>query len=135
LVVEYELPTVEVVPGAQSYRYVEDDESVVATVRPTAQIKTLYASVIAQLTLLAVAAIVECDSERRVDAVVFNGVVDTVDPQTGQRIRPCLIAVRVTADALSGIDLRDVDASACLERLSATVSGDPAGLVSVRPMM
>ena len=134
LVVEYELPTVDVVPKAKSYRYVKSRETVVEAARPAPQVKALYASVIAQLTLLAVAAIVRCDSERHIDAVVFNGVVDAMDPQSGQPIRPCLIAVRVARDALADINLQDVDPSACLKRLSATVSGNPTDLVSVRPL-
>jgi restriction system protein len=134
LVVDYELPTVEVVPRIKSYRYVKSRERVVATVRAASQTKALYASVIAQLTLLAVAAIVKCDRERHVDAVVFNGVVDVVDSQSGQPIRPCLIAVQVTADALAGIDLSDIDPSACLTRLSATVSDNPTDFVPVRPL-
>jgi restriction system protein len=133
-VVEYELPTVDVVPKAKSYRYVKSRETVVAAARPALQVKALYASVIAQLTLLAVGAIVRCDSERHIDAVVFNGVVDAMDPQSGQPIRPCLIAVRVTRDAFAEINLQDVDPSACLKRLSATVSGNPTDLVPVRPL-
>jgi restriction system protein len=134
LVIEYELPTVHVVPKARSYRYVKSREIVVERTRPTPHVKALYASVIAQLTLLAVAAILEGDSERHIDAVVFNGIVDAVDPQSGQPIRPCLIAVRVTRDALADINLQDVDPSACLKRLSATVSGNPTDLVSVPPL-
>ncbi len=134
LVVEYELPTVDVVPKAKSYRYVKSRETVVEAARPAPQVKALYTSVIAQLTLLAVAAIVRCDSERHIDAVVFNGVVDAMDPQSGQPIRPCLIAVRVARDALADINLQDVDPSACLKRLSATVSGNPTDLISVRPL-
>jgi restriction system protein len=134
VVVEYELPTVEVVPKAKAYRYVKSRATVVEAARPAPQVKALYASVIAQLTLLAVAAIVKCDSERHIDAVVFNGVVAAMDPQSGQPIRPCLIAVRVTRDALADINLQDVDPSACLKRLSATVSGNPTDLVPVRPL-
>jgi restriction system protein len=134
LVVEYELPTVDVVPKAKSYRYVKSRETVVEVARPAPQVKALYASVIAQLTLLAVATILKCDSEHHIDVVVFNGVVDAVDPQSGQPIRPCLIAVRVTRGALADINLQDVDPSACLKRLSATVSGNPTDLVSVRPL-
>lgn len=134
LVVAYDLPTVDVVPKAKSYRYVKSRESVVETARPAPQVKALYASVIAQLTLLAVAAIMECDSARHIDAVIFNGVVDAVEPRSGQPIRPCLIAVRVTRDAYAEIDLREVDPSACLKRLSATVSGNPTEIVSVRPL-
>jgi restriction system protein len=134
LVVEFELPTVDVVPKAKSYRYVKSRETVVETQRPASQVKALYANVIAQLTLLSLAAIVECDSERHIDGVVFNGVVDTLDPHSGQSIRPCLIAVRVTREAFAEINLHDVDPSACLKRLSATVSRNPIECAPVRPL-
>jgi restriction system protein len=135
LVVEYELPTVDVVPKAKAYRYVRSRETVVETARPVAQVKALYASTIRQLTLLSLAAILECDSERHIDVVAFNGVVDAVDPRDGQPIRPCLITVRVTGDSFAEIDLEDADPRACLERLSATVSQNPTELVPVRPLL
>ncbi|BBZ38272.1 hypothetical protein [Mycobacterium conspicuum] len=134
LMLEYELPTVEVVPRVKAYRYDKSRERVVATARPASQRNALYASVIAQLALLAMATITKCDGARHIDTVVFNGVVDAVDPQSGQRIRPCLIAARVTANALAGIDLHDADPSACLRRLSATVSDNPTDLAPVRPL-
>jgi restriction system protein len=135
LVVEYELPTVDVVPKAKSYRYVKSAETVVEVPRPASQRKALYASTIAQLTLLSLAAIVEFDSERHIDAVVFNGVVDTLDPRSGEPTRPCLITVRVTADTFAEINFEHIDPSACLEHLSATVSRNPAALVPVRPLL
>ena len=134
LVVEYGLPTVDVVPKAKSYRYVKSREAVVATARPASQVKALYASTIAQLTLLSLAAVLKLDSERHIDVLAFNGVVEAQNPHSGQSIRPCLIAVRVTRDALAEINLEDADASACLKRLSATVSRDPTQSVPVRPL-
>ena len=135
LVVEYELPTLDVVPKAKSYRYVKSAETVVEVPRPASRRKALYASTIAQLTLLSLAAIVEFDSERHIDAVVFNGVVDTLDPRSGEPTRPCLITVRVTADTFAEINFEHIDPSACLEHLSATVSRSPAALVPVRPLL
>jgi restriction system protein len=134
-VVEYELPTADVVPKATSYRYVKSREVVVEKARPASQVKALYTSVIAQLAILSLAAIWECDSERYIDAVVFNGVVDTLDAPSGQPIRPCLITVRVTREAFAEIDLDHLDPSACLERLSATVSQNPTKFVPVRPLL
>jgi hypothetical protein len=134
LIVEYELPTVDVVPRAKSYRYVKSRETVTETARPASQVKALYASTIAQLTLLSLAAILRLDSERHIDVVVFNGVVEAQDPHSGQSIRPCLIAVRVTRDALAAINFEDADPSACLKHLSATVSRDPAQFLPVRPL-
>jgi restriction system protein len=133
LMVEYELPTVTIVPTAKAYRYVKSRETVVETPRPAGQVKALYASTIAQLTLLALAAVFAVDGERRFDVVIFNGVVETTDPATGEPIRPCLISARVDADTFAGIDLADVDPSVCLKRLSATVSPNPAGFVPVPP--
>jgi len=134
VVIEYELPTVDVIPKVKSFRYVKSRETVVATVRPVSQVKALYASTIAQLTLLSLAVILKLDSERHIDVVVFNGVVESQDPHSGQPIRPCLIAVRVTRDTLAEIDLEAVDPSACLKHLSAAVSRNPTQFVPVRPL-
>ena len=135
LVVEYELPTVDVVPKAKSYRYVKSRETVVETARPASQVKALYTSTIAQLTLLSLAAIFEFDSECQVDVVVFDGVVEALDPDSGQPIRPCLITVRVTGDTFAEIDLEHSDPSACLKQLSAAVSRNPTKFVPVRPLL
>jgi restriction system protein len=134
LVVEYELPTVDVVPKAKSYRYVKSREAVVERERPASQVKALYASTIAQLTLLSLAAILKLDSGRHIDVVLFNGVVETQDPHSGQPIRPCLIAVRVTRDTLAETNFEDVDPPACLKQLSAAVSRNPTQFVPVRPL-
>jgi hypothetical protein len=134
LAVEYELPTIGVIPMAESYRYVDSDDTVVENLRAPLQVKDLYSTTIAQLALLSLAVILAADNERRIEAVVFNGYVDAVDPARGQPIRPCLISARVTHDAFAGIGLGQVDPSACLERLSATVSQNPAELVPVQPL-
>jgi restriction system protein len=133
LVVEYQLPTLDVIPTAQAYRYDKDQGAVVETERPPSQVNALYASTITQLTLLALAAILTLDIERHIDTVIFNGVVEALDPGSGQPIRPCLITARVTADAFAAVDVANADPSDCLDRLSATVSANPAEFVPVRP--
>lgn len=134
LVVECQLPTVDVVPKAQAYRYVKDQDGITETARPSSEVKALYASAIEQITLLSLAAILAASIEPALDAVVFNGVVAARDPHSGQPIRPCLVTVRVTPDAFAELDLANDDPSACLDRLSATVSQNPAELVPVQPL-
>ncbi|MEM6106645.1 hypothetical protein AAHS21_10330 [Mycobacterium sp. 050272] len=134
LVVEYELPTVAVVPAAKAYRYVKTRDTVVETARPAGQVKALYASTIAQLALLALATVFALDGERRLEVVIFSGVVETTDPNTDQPVRPCLISARVDADTFAGIDLYDIDPSVCLKRLNATVSPNPTELVPAPPL-
>jgi hypothetical protein len=132
-VVEYELPDVSIVPAAKAFRYIKSRKQITMTERPVAQIKALYAGAIQQLTLLGLAA--TFSSNPRIDVVVFNGVVDTLDPRSGQPIRPCLITVRVTREVFAGINLAHVDPQACLKHLSAGVSKSPTELSPVRPVV
>ncbi len=135
LVVERDLPTVEIVPSVASHRYIKAHDRIDTTLRPTKHRHALYISLIAQLALRTLHVILAADTAKTVDTIVFNGFVDTVDPATGKDVRPCLITLRTSRDALSGIDFAKVDAVACLSRLNAHVSRSPAELLPVRPMV
>lgn len=134
-VVEYELPTVDVVPTVKAYRYVKQSDSIAESARPQSQIKTLYASVVAQVAIRTVYELIASDKAGHIDTVVFNGVVDTTDPGSGQRIRPCLVTVRATRESFSQLDLTHIEPLACLKHLSAGVSKSPAELLPVRPVL
>jgi restriction system protein len=134
-VVEYELPTVAVVPAVKAYRYVKTSDTITETPRPQAQVKTLYASVVGQVAIRTVHELLEADAGGHIDTVVFNGVVDTTDPGSGRRMRPCLVTVRTTRDAFGELDLARVEPLACLKHLSAGVSKSPSELVPVRPVL
>ena len=134
-VVEYELPTVAVVPAVKAYKYVKGSDTITETPRPQTQVKALYASVVAQVTIRTVHELLEADAGGHVDTVVFNGVVDTTDPGSGRRVRPCLVTVRTTRDGFGELDLAHVEPLACLKHLSAGVSKSPSELVPVRPVL
>ena len=131
-VVEYDLPPVSIVPPVKTYRYVKTSDKSTETLRPVAQVKALYASVVAQVTLRTVHELFEADRGRHLDVVVFNGVLHTVDPGSGQRIKPCLVTVRTTREQFAQLDLSLVEPLACLKHLSAGVSKNPAELIPVR---
>ena len=135
LVVELELPSIEVVPKIKQYRYVKARDDVEESARPQTQVKGLYASVVAQVTLRSVHELLESDRTERLETLVLNGYVDTIDPATGKPISPHLITVRLSREAFTQLDLRNVDPAACLKGLNASVSKSPAELVPVRPVL
>ena len=135
LVTEYELPAVLAVPAVKAYRYIKASDTVAETARPQAQVKALYASAVAQIAVRTVHELLNADAGRHIDTVVFNGVVDTTDPGTGLRVRPCLVTLRTTRDVFGELDLAHVQPLACLKHLSAAVSKSPAELVPVRPVL
>lgn len=134
-VVEYELPTVEVVPAVKTYRYVKASDTIAESARPQPQIKALYASIVAQVAIRTLYELFRSDKGGHLDTVVFNGVVDTTDPGSGRRIRPCLVTVRTTRESFSELDLSHIEPLACLKHLSAGVSKSPAELLPVRPVL
>jgi restriction system protein len=135
LVVEYDLPTLDVVPTVREYRYVRSKDEITSSARPAKDVKALYASVVAQMTLRTLHELFEADRAGWIDTVVFNGIVSTTDPATGKPVTPCLVTVRTTKDVFADIDLRKVDPLACLVHLNASVSKKPDELAPVRPVL
>ncbi len=135
LVVEYDLPSFEVVPVAGSYKYVKAKDEITATTRPTAQRKALYSPIVAQVTLRTIHELFEADRAHHLDSIVFNGYVDTIDPGTGRSVRPCIVTVRTTRNAFEKLSLSRVEPVACLKALNASVSKSPAELTPVRPVL
>ena len=135
LVVEYDLPTLEIVPEVKTYKYVKTRDDITTTALPATQRKRLYASVIAQVTIRTLHEIFEADRLTNIESIVFNGHVDSIDLSTGQPVRPCLITVRTTRDSFEALDLHHVDPQMCLKGLSASVSKKPTELAPVRPVL
>jgi restriction system protein len=135
VVVEYELPAVAVVPAVKAYKYVKSTDKINESARAAVQVRGIYASVVAQIALRTVHELFEADRGRHVDVVVFNGVLHTIDPGSGKRIKPCLVTLRTTRETFSELDLSMVEPIACLRHLSAGVSKSPAELVPVRPVL
>jgi restriction system protein len=135
LVIERELPTVDVVPPISVYRYVKANDSITSATRPALQIRDIYVKAVSQLALRTLNLLFVADVANAVDTIVLNCFVDTISPETGQKITPCLLTVRTSRDVLAGHDLRKVDPIACLKHLNAEVSPKPHELKAVRPIV
>lgn len=135
LVIEYELPSYEVVPEVARYKYVKSGDKVAETSRPSTQRKALYKSVVAQVTVRCIHELFEADRSGIVETIVFNGHVETINAATGRTERPCLVTVRTTRESFLDRDFSRVDPEACLLDLSASLSRSPAELVPVRPVL
>ena len=73
-----------------------------------------------------------------VSTVVFNGHVDTVNPATGQKIRPPLISMRATREKFDELVLTEprFDPVASIKRhFFAAISQHPEELKPVEPVM
>lgn len=135
VVVECELPPPEVVPGVAEYRYVKSKDSIEEKKAHASDIKETYRDVVAATALRTIHQIFSADADGLVAVVVFNGLVQAVDPATGKDIRPHLVSVRVTRERFLKIDLRKVDLTSCLRNLGAQLAQSPTELTAVKPII
>jgi restriction system protein len=135
LVVEKELAPLDAVPTVRSFRYVKAKDEIVASARPVAERRSLFATMVGQIVLRTLHELFEADTPHHLETLVLNAFVDTVDPRTGKPIRPYLVTLRTSRHQFSQLDLARVEPLACLKALNAGVSKSPAELVPIRPVL
>ena len=135
LVVDYELPTKEIVPNVAEYKYVKTKDRIDEKVRKTSEIKGVYQNIVAAVCLRTIHEIFDSDQGDHIQVVTFNGFVNSIDPSTGKDIRPYLISTRVVKERFKELNLAKVEMKACLRNLGAQVSPQPSELLPVKPIV
>ena len=101
MVVEYELPWINVIPNVAEYKYNKSKDEIVEKARKSAEIKSSYQDIVAAIAIRTIHEILEADQGNHIQVVTFNGFVTTTDPATGKDTHPCLVSVRTTKESLS----------------------------------
>jgi restriction system protein len=138
LAVEWYLPPPEIIPEHKLYKHIKTRKAVEPTPRPVAEARQLYQRVIAQIALRTLREVFKADPGQLITTIVFNGLVQTVDPVTGQRIEPYLITMRATREQFAALVLNEprFKPVECIRRhFHADVSPHPEELEAVEPVM
>ncbi|HEX4818123.1 MAG TPA: restriction endonuclease [Nonomuraea sp.] len=138
LAVEWYLPPPEVVPEYKLYKHVKTRKAVEPTARSIPELRQIYQRVIAQTALRTLREVFDADPGQLITTIVFNGLVRTVDPVTGQQIEPYLITMRATREQFAALVLDEprFKPVECIRRhFHADVSPHPDELEAVEPIM
>lgn len=135
LVIEYELPGVDIVPPVTEYRYVKTKDVIEEKLRKQTEVKEIYQDVVSAVCLRTIHEVFEADQANVIGIAVFNGFVQTIDPSTGKDIRPHLISVRSTKEKFSELNLSRIEKRSCLRNLGAQVSSRPEEMQPVKPVV
>lgn len=135
LVIEYELPWVDIIPTAAEYKYNKTKDTIEEKPRKSSEVKALYQDVVAAVALRTIHEVLEADQGDHIQIITFNGFVNAVDPATGNDIRPCLVSVRTTKNSFVGLNLGRIDKQVCLRNLGAQVSSRPDERLPVKPVV
>jgi restriction system protein len=135
LVIDYQLPGVDIVPPVVEYKYVKTRDEIDEKPRKPAEIKALYQDVVAAIALRTIHEVLEADQGGHLQVVTFSGYVESVDLATGRDIKPYVISLRVPRATFLEINLARIDKKACLRNLGAQVSPRPEDLQPVKPVV
>ncbi|MBO1334724.1 restriction endonuclease [Streptomyces sp. VRA16 Mangrove soil] len=134
LVLDWELPGLDVVPEAKAVRYLPSTDQEKETARPVGQRRSVYREVLAQCVLLALHDVFAADEFGVVESVALNGFVDGHDPATGRPGRIYLATVMAPSATFRGLHIEQVEPVSCLsDALRGQLSARPDQLVPVRP--
>jgi restriction system protein len=137
VVVEVDLPDVDVVPAERGWRYVVAHQRLDPLPRPDREKARLYADLISRITLAVMHACFQALDPELVETITFNGHVQTTDTATDRPAHPCLItitAARATFAELR-LDHEKLDPPECLRFLGAELSPHPYARTHVEPFV
>ncbi|MEU4725494.1 restriction endonuclease [Nonomuraea dietziae] len=138
LAVEWYLPPPEIVPEHKLYKHAIRRKVIEPAARSLTETRQIYQRLIAQIALRALREVFDADPAQRITTIVFNGLVRTVDPATGQQIEPYLITMRATREQFSALVLNEprFKPVECIRKhFHADVSPHPDELEAVKPVM
>lgn len=132
LQIDYDLPSMDVVPVVKAVKYVPSRHAFDVGALPESERERLYGEAVFQTALAVLHTLFAGDAADVLRAISFNGWANYID---GGAIRPgraCILSITTDKRPFQNIDLGSVDPQACFRALNGTVSPKLAALVTKR---
>lgn len=109
----------------REYKYRPSTDEIASTKLPVTERKRLYRGFLASAAARTVAEVFTHDTAGHVTTISYRGVVEGVDPATGQDTTITLVAVATDRERFSQLELTRVEPEAMLKHLGAVMSKSP----------
>jgi len=131
----YDLPSIETLPTIKAVKFVKATGELKESYITERERKNNFESVAYQICLRTVHELFEADESGNMDAILFNGFVEFIDPATGLQNRSCLLSLLVDRTSFCAIDLSRVEPKACFKSLKGVSAASLASLAPIAPVM
>lgn len=135
LIADYVLPAPSDLPTLVEVKYVKSRDEFREVHMPERELNRLYDDAIYQVALRSVHELFTADQIEAITAIVFNGIVRTIDPRSGQNIEPCILSLQVQRDEFARINLAQVDPKECFKSLKGIGSSKLHSITPVAPIV
>ena len=116
LIVDYALPPLDNLPTLQEVCYNASRDEFTEKRLTESQAKDLYDSVLYQTTLRTIHELLQADQGDVLDAVVFNGVVTSLDPAIGRKTTKYILSLQAFKKEFMEVNLAAVHTKACFRK-------------------
>ena len=134
LIVDDRLPAKGMLPTLKEVRYIQSRDELDEKHISDAQLNKLYDLVVYQIGLRTIHELFEADTISALDSVVFNGMVEFLDPATGKDAVACIMSVQTTKDEFLEIKLAAVEPKTCFKKLGGVGSSKLHSMTPVKPL-
>jgi restriction system protein len=135
LIVEYSLPTISSLPQVKEVKFVVSRGEFQEVPVSAAWLNRTYDPVLYQIALRTIYELFQSDAVTAINAIVFNGWVDTIEKATGREVTNCVLSVQAEKAEFMDINLAQVDPRACFKKLKGVSGGKLVDLSPVRPVL
>jgi restriction system protein len=135
IVVDYCLPDITALPTLKEVKYVATRDAFQEVLVNEAWLNRTYDSVLYQIALRSLYELFQADAANAIDAVVFNGWVNSIDKATGKEVNACILSIQASKSEFMDINLAQVDARACFKKLKGVSAARLTALQPVRPIL
>jgi restriction system protein len=125
------VPGPQEIPEIKGYKYAKASDEIASVALSQKECRERYANAIHQVALRSFHEVFESDRRGLIRTISLDVTADTVDPATGRRAHIPLVIAAAGRDVFMQFDLSAVVPALTLDRLGATVSKNPYGLVAV----
>lgn len=135
LIVDYELPYIEKITKIKEVKYISSRKELKEYYLTDAQINKNYDDILYKISLRTVHELFEADIINALDAISFNGWVNSINKATGKEENNFILSIQVTKIAFDKIDLSNIDPKACFRNLKGVSSSKLSSLTPIRPIL
>ncbi len=135
VIVDALFPTIENMPKLKAVTYVKSRQELKESYYSEAQLKKKYDDATYKLVLSHLNKIFSINSMNDlIDNVVLNGIVNTIDKTTGNKIQPCILTIRISRESFENLNLYALDPKAWFRSAKGIAAANIASVTPVTPI-
>jgi len=135
LIVEYDLPDLECFPNIKEVKYIASSKKINKTFISDSELNRIFENTLYKVALRTIHELFEADAAGALNAVSFNGWVNSVNKATGIHENKCILSLQAKKEEFVTINLANVDPRVCFKSLKGVASSKLSSLTPVQPII